>query len=60
MDNVYLHPGPFNKERIKKERGEDVCTLHRLQGAFDKVDREKMFECMRETERNKRIAGTED
>jgi hypothetical protein len=25
MDNI--HPGSFNKERIKRERGEDICRL---------------------------------
>jgi hypothetical protein len=46
-----IHPGSFNKEGIKEERGEDVCTVCRLKEAFEKVDSEKMFECMRERER---------
>jgi hypothetical protein len=37
--------GPFNKERIEEERGR-MCALFRA--AFDKVDKVKMFECMRE------------
>jgi hypothetical protein len=27
-----VHPGPFSKERIEEERGEDVRIVHRLQG----------------------------
>jgi hypothetical protein len=48
-----VHSGPLNQERIKEERGRMyLCMSVDLRPAFDKVERkrEKIFECMKETE----------
>jgi hypothetical protein len=54
MDNVYILVHLI-KSKLKEKRARMFIDLR---AAFDKVDREKIFECMRE--KNKRMAGTED
>jgi hypothetical protein len=45
-----VHPGPCNKERIKKERGRMYALFVDCRAAFEEVDTGKMFECTRERE----------
>jgi hypothetical protein len=47
MDNVYILDH-LTRNELKK-RGERMYALF----VFDKVDKEKMFECMKKIERNK-------
>jgi hypothetical protein len=58
MDSVYILDH-LAKSELKKKEGR-MCTLFLdFRAAFDKVDTEKMFECMRERERNRRMVGAE-
>jgi hypothetical protein len=54
-----VHPGPFAKSKLKKKEGRICALFVNLRSAFDKVDSEKMFECLRKRERNKLMAGAE-
>jgi hypothetical protein len=42
-----------NEERIEEERGRMRALFVDFRAAFDKIDRVKMFECMREKERER-------
>jgi hypothetical protein len=51
MDSVYILDHLTRKE-LRKKAGRILCALFvDFRAAFDKVDRVKMFECMRERER---------
>jgi hypothetical protein len=58
MDNVYIL-GHLIRNELRKKGGRMCVLFVDFRAAFDKVDRVKMFECMREGERNKRMAGAE-
>jgi hypothetical protein len=47
MDNVYILDH-LTKNQLKKKGGKMYPLFLDFRAAFDKVDREKMFECMRE------------
>jgi hypothetical protein len=57
MDNVYILDH-ITKNELKKKGGRMYTVFVNFRTAFDKIDRRKMTECMRE--RNKRMAGTEN
>jgi hypothetical protein len=63
MDNVYILDH-ITKNELKKKGGRMYAVFVNFRTAFDKVDRGKVFECMRgrerERERNKRMVGTEN
>jgi hypothetical protein len=53
MDSVYIVDHLTRKE-LRKKGGMILCALFvDFRAAFDKVDRVKMFECMRERERER-------
>jgi hypothetical protein len=57
MDNVYILDH-ITKNELNKKGGRMYAVFVNFRTAFDKIDRRKMTECMRE--RNKRMAGTEN
>jgi hypothetical protein len=52
MGNVYILDH-LTRNELKKRGGRMYALFIEFRAAFDKVDTEKMFECMKETERNK-------
>jgi hypothetical protein len=49
MDNVRVYNlDNLTKNELKKKGGRTYALFVDFRAAFDKVDREKMFECMRE------------
>jgi hypothetical protein len=59
MDNVHILDH-LTKRKLKKKGGRMCALFVDFRAAFDKVDPEKMFACMRKRERKKQMAGRED